>query len=86
MKTEWDTYYETAEFKDGRLERQPKDKGKAYHEALTGYKTKWQLREGWNIGHEFDVNAAHWLMTVLLRRNVVVSRKSPMSLSNLSEE
>lgn len=75
MKAEWDTYYVKTGWDNLQLTYSPTDKGKAYDQVMeTGLEgSKWQLKQ-WNIG-DIDAKAAHWLMTVLLRRNIVISRE-----------
>lgn len=85
MKTEWESYY--GEYKyvpDGRL--QATGKGQAHQKAML----KVAFTRDMNGGHpensdaswpksDIDGRVAHWLMTVLLGRNVVVSRESSLA-------
>lgn len=77
MKSEWDSYYEP-------IERKVTNKGEAYQGAMT----ELDFFEGWvttptQLGREIDGKAAHWLMTVLLKRNIVVSRKSMQEIAHV---
>lgn len=76
MKTEWDSYYQQSiASSDGVFgaTRSPTTKGEAYDNALLklGFAKDWTMTP-WQIGQEIDAKAAHWLMTVLLRRDVMV--------------
>lgn len=74
MKTEWDTYYQQDPKSDQCML-------KATEKALAYKNIWWELvfftdvgTTPWPVGG-IDTKAAHWLMTVLLRRNIVVSRE-----------
>lgn len=77
MKTEWETYYDKLESDDTGITLKATNKGEKYENALVGldFFEKWTTTPV-QLGKKIDGKAAHWLMTVLLRRNVIVSRKS----------
>ena len=90
MKDEWDTYYEKSENSQDHPGQKPTGKGKAYDDALlklpfaespyedghlkAPFVLDWTLTPVL-IGEDIDAKAAHWLMTLLLDRNVWISRE-----------
>lgn len=77
MKTEWESYYQKEDpDKDDGLLLVPTEKGKPYDDAMMQVAFGLGLNfTPWPLG-DIDGRAAHWLMTVILRRNIVVSRES----------
>lgn len=77
MKADWEMTYVKSEPETASISLKATNKGEAYENAMV----ELDFFGGWattpvTLGREIDGKAAHWLLTVLLRRNIVVSRKS----------
>lgn len=69
VKTEWDSYFRETDNPDDGILLEATDKGKPYADKLLEQMlwTSTPLPYG-----DMDLVAVHWLMTLLLRRNVAV--------------
>jgi hypothetical protein len=80
MKTEWESYFKGN--KNNGIVLKATDKGKPYDDAMNRMAFAFDNPvTPWPIG-DTDGKSAHWLMTVLLRRNIVISCESNSSANS----